>query len=469
LILQHDIGKQTLLQELKRLNNGHVLPDTTKHEKADVVSTQYPALKNQYLLFHIKKSVVTGMGFFQWYNPHVLADTTNIENAIMPPPRGAMGPARNRRRPNWPVPIAPRGGSAEGARKFYFLIKATQKLSLRGKVLNKRLNDSRKLIITMLVLPLLFIMILAGCENKGTDRPIEKVPVQLKWQHSAQFAGFYIAEQKGYYAAENIAVTLKSRPPQLSNEKMVADLTSENNFFTIMGGEFLLAARKKGAPIKAIAVVFQRNPYVYATLKNSKINRPQDFIGKKLMLPPDGEIQHAALMKKLGIPWDEIEYIPYDREGNFLKSGQIDVQMVYRPGSGLGLEEQGLELKFIWLDDYDIRPYADTIVTTEKMIQERPVLVEGFLRASLKGWRYAIENPEEAVSVILSYNSTLSREQQMRMMQIQTPLIHTGGHQLGWMEPAIWQDMQALFHKTNDKLIVNPVYTMEFLHRIYGH
>ena len=55
-------------------------------------------------------------------NGHVLADTTNIENAIMPPPRGAMGPARNRRRLNWPVPIAPRGGSAEVARKFYFLI-----------------------------------------------------------------------------------------------------------------------------------------------------------------------------------------------------------------------------------------------------------------------------------------------------------------------------------------------------------
>ena len=57
------------------------------------------------------------------YNPHVLADTTNIENAIMPPPRGAMGPARNRRRLNWPVPIAFGGGSAEAAWKFYFLIK----------------------------------------------------------------------------------------------------------------------------------------------------------------------------------------------------------------------------------------------------------------------------------------------------------------------------------------------------------
>jgi len=314
----------------------------------------------------------------------------------------------------------------------------------------------------------LFAAFLTGCENKEAEIPIQKVPVQLKWQHSAQFSGFYVAQQKGYYAAENIAVTLKARSPHLTNENMVTHLIEEKTLFAIMGGEFLLAARKKGVPIMAIAVVFQRNPYVYATLKNSTIKRPQDFIGKKIMLPPDGKIQHAALMEKVGIPWDGIKYIPYDREADFLKDGQIDVQMVYRPGSGLALEERGLDLDFIWLDDYDIRSYADTIVTTEKLIQESPDLVEGFLRASLKGWRHAIENPEEAVSVTLSYNSTLGREQQVRMMQIQTPLVHTGGHRLGWMEAAVWQDMQELFHKNNDTLVVAPAYTMEFLHGIYG-
>ena len=337
----------------------------------------------------------------------------------------------------------------------------------RDRVFNGLLNGARKFTINIFVLSFLLTAILASCKNKEADIPIQKVPVQLKWKHSAQFAGFYVAQQKGFYAAEHIAVTLKARPPHLTNENMVTDLIEEKNLFTIMGGEFLLAARKKGVPITAIAVVFQRNPYVYATLKNSTIKRPQDFIGKKLMLSPDGEIQHRALMEKLGIPWDDIKYIPYDREADFLKEGQIDVQMVYRPGSGLALEERGLDLDFIWLDDYDIRPYADTIVTTEKLIGEKPVLVEGFLRASLKGWRHAIENPEDAVSVTLSYDSTLVREQQMRMMQIQIPLVHTGDHRLGWMEPAVWQDMQALFHKTNDKLIVTPVYTMEFLHRIY--
>lgn len=338
----------------------------------------------------------------------------------------------------------------------------------RKKVRNAIRSGSGKIITVMLVLSFLLTPILIGCENKKADMPIEKVPVQLKWRHSAQFVGFYIAQQKGYYAAKNIAVTLKPRIPHLTNEDMVTDLIGEKRFFTIMGGEFLLDARKKGVPIKAIAVVFQRNPYVYATLKGSTIKRPQDFIGKKIMLPPDGRIQHAALLKKLGIPWDKMKYAPYDRKADFLKNEQIDVQMVYRPGSGLALEERGLELDFIWLDDYDIKPYADTIVTTEKLIREKPDLVENFLRASLKGWRYAIENPEDAVSVTMDYNSTLDRAQQIRMMQIQTPLIHSGGHQLGWMEPAVWQEMQNLFHQTDDKLIVDPVFTMYFLHRIYG-
>jgi len=325
-----------------------------------------------------------------------------------------------------------------------------------------------KILSTIIILLLLSIILLFGCERQETKAPVINVPVQLKWRHSAQFAGFYIAEKNGFYAAENISVSLKPRLPSLSNEKMTAELISEKTLFTIMGGDFVLAERAKGTPITAIAVVFQRNPYVYATLKGSEIKRPRDFIGKRMMIPLDGEIQHAALMKKLGIPLSEIEYQPHDRQADFLKNGRIDVQMVYRPGAGLALEEKGVELDFIWLDDYDIRPYADTIVTTGKMIREKPALVEGFLRASLKGWRYAIENPEEAVAVDLAYNPTLIREQQMRMMQVQTPLIHTGGHPIGWMDPAVWRDMQKLFHKTDDTLAISQVYTMNFLNRIYG-
>jgi len=319
--------------------------------------------------------------------------------------------------------------------------------------------------------PVLLVLLLTvpiGCESQKAKVPLAKVPVQLKWRHQAQFAGFYIAQKQGFYTAENMDVSLIPRKPSLSNEEMITDLVSGKSNFAIMGGDFLLAARVQGNPIVSIAVIFQRNPYVYATRKGSPIKRPQDLVGKKIMLPPDGRIQHAALMKKLGIAENEIEYLPYDRDATLLANGRIDAQMAYRTGSGLVLEANGLELDFIWLADYGVRLYADSIVTTERMIQEHPDLVEGFLRASLKGWRHAIENPAEALAATMATDATLVREHQLRMLQIQTPLIHTGENQIGWMDPIVWQDMQIILKITDDKFNISSAYTMDFLYRIYG-
>ncbi|MBU1343271.1 MAG: ABC transporter substrate-binding protein [Proteobacteria bacterium] len=320
----------------------------------------------------------------------------------------------------------------------------------------------------LLAVLVLLATVQTGCETQQPKPVPEKVPVQLKWHHQAQFAGFYIAEKKGFYGAENIHVSLKSRTPGMSNKQVVDELVRGESLFAVLGGDSLLTERALGAPIVSIAVIFQRNPYAYATLKGSKIHRPQDFVGKKIMLPPDGKLQHAALMKKLGLSDNDIEYLPYDRDSDVLSTGKIDAQMVYRPGSGLALEDKGRQLSFIWVEDYGIRLYADTIVTTEKTIKEKPDLVEKFLRASLKGWRYAIENPEEAVAVTLAMDPALVRDQQMRMLKIQTPLIHTGEHQIGWMEQAVWQDMQKIFRISEDKLNINSAFSMEFLFRIYG-
>ena len=66
-----------------------------------------------------------------------------------------------------------------------------------------------------------------------------------------------------------------------------------------------------------------------------------------------------------------------------------------------------------------IRLYADTIITTERMVEENPDLVERFLRATLNGWRYAIENSAEAVDITLQFDATLTRDRQMRMMEVQ--------------------------------------------------
>ena len=316
------------------------------------------------------------------------------------------------------------------------------------------------------VLLILVTSFLAACTPGEVKGPPDEVTVQLKWIHQAQFAGFYVPDKKGFYAEENINVTLNAGSPSISPDTMISDLASGETDFAIVGGDILLYARSVGKPLVAIAVIFQRNPRVYVTLKDSGIIRPQDLVGKKVMIPNDGIIQHDVLLNKLGIAEDSIELIPYERDIKPLTTGLIDAHMLYRTGLALAFGEAGYELNFIWVDNYGIRFYADTIITTERMVVENPDLVERFLRATLKGWRYAIEHSAEAVDITLQYDATLARDRQMRMMEVQTPLIHTGKSELGWMDRSVWDKMQNLL--LEEEIEIDKAFTMQFLNEIYS-
>ena len=313
---------------------------------------------------------------------------------------------------------------------------------------------------------ILMISFLAACTPGEVKGPPDEVTVQLKWIHQAQFAGFYIADKKGFYAEENINVTLNVGGTNISSETMISDLVDGNTDFAIVGGDLLIEARLSGKPVVAIAVIFQRNPRVYVTLKGSGIVNPEDLAGKRIMVPDDGIIQHYTLLRKLGIDEGSIEIIPYERDITPLTTGLIDAHMIYRTGLALAFEEAGYELNFIWVEDYGIHLYADTIITTERMIEENPDLVERFLRATLRGWRYAIENSAEAVDITLQFDATLNRDRQMRMMEVQIPLIHTGKSELGWMDRSVWDEMHDIF--LEEEIEIDEVYTMQFLNKIYS-
>jgi len=214
--------------------------------------------------------------------------------------------------------------------------------------------------------------VVAGVGCAGVEKPAAQVSVQLKWIHQAQFVGIYAADQKGFYTEENIDVTIKPGGIDIPPDKMITDLISGDTTFAIVGGDQVLIDRSQDKPIVAIAVIFQRNPHVYVSLKGSGIKRPQDLVGKKVMVSDHGTIQHQALLKKLGIDPETIELIPYQRDVTPLITGQIDAHMVYRTGTGLAFDETGYELNFIWLDDYGIRFYADTIVASEELVQQGP-------------------------------------------------------------------------------------------------
>jgi ABC-type nitrate/sulfonate/bicarbonate transport system substrate-binding protein len=143
---------------------------------------------------------------------------------------------------------------------------------------------------------------------------------------------------------------------------------------------------------------------------------------------------------------------------------------VYLTNEVISARSAGYEINVIYPDDYGIHNYADTIVTTDEMIAANPDLVRRFLRATLRGWTFAVENPTAIAPMIRVYAPQADSTLETAKMTASIPLINTGEDTIGWMKAEIWSGMERIFYDQGVltlPLDVTQVYTMQFLADIY--
>ena len=127
------------------------------------------------------------------------------------------------------------------------------------------------------VLALLWIAGLSACAPRESKKTLDEVTVQLKWVHQAQFAGFYWAQEKGYYAQENLKVRFREGGQGIDSAQPVISGEAD---FGVITPEDVLIKRSQGAPLTAIAAIYRRSAVVFVALADSGIIRPSDFLGK---------------------------------------------------------------------------------------------------------------------------------------------------------------------------------------------
>ncbi|OGF27247.1 hypothetical protein A2331_03700 [Candidatus Falkowbacteria bacterium RIFOXYB2_FULL_34_18] len=329
--------------------------------------------------------------------------------------------------------------------------------------------------IFFLGLIITIISIISGCALQKKSPKLENVTLKLKWLHQAQFAGNYAAKEKGIYEKYGLNTTLE---PFSFESPTIEAVVSGKAEFGITGADELMLAREKGLPIKALAVIYKTNPVCAYSLQNSNITKPQDFLGKTIGIEraSDGTevnigILYSAMMSRLGINREKINEITIGYDASELLAGKTDISTGYIINEPHQVVEAGQKVNTILMADYGVNMYADVLFTTEDIINKKPDLVEKFVRATLDGWQFAIENQEETIDMILKYAVNSSREHQKYMLETSIPLIYTGDSPLGWMDAKQWEGVQrTLFDQEILKKPIRPenAYTMEFLNKIYN-
>jgi len=206
-------------------------------------------------------------------------------------------------------------------------------------------------------------------------------------------------------------------------------------------------------------------------LKTTGITRPQDFVGKTIRTPAPLAPTLHAMMSRLGVSQDQYTEVDPPSEVEEFASGRVPVWGAYLNALTLSVQNAGYEINIIYPDDYGVHFYSDTLIATDDFIAKNPDLVRRFLRASLKGWTFAVENPDKIGPMVLNYVPDTDPELENAKMIASIPLVNTGEDFIGWMKPEVWAGMEQTLREQG--VITNPLdveqaYTLQFLEELYN-
>ncbi|QQS34768.1 MAG: ABC transporter substrate-binding protein [Ignavibacteriales bacterium] len=269
---------------------------------------------------------------------------------------------------------------------------------------------------------ILVIVSIIGNGCKSNSREVVNVKCALKWIHHSQFAGLYVAEEKGLFRNNNINLTFL--PGGLGKNEIIA-VTSGDAQIGITSAEQILIARSRGINVKCLAVIFRFSPVCFFSKKNKQILTPFDFIGKRVAVQhgTNVEIEYSILLKELGIDELLINEIPTSHNLQLFFEDKIDVWNGYIFNEPLIAEEHGMTLNIIQAKDYGINFYADCIFATDSFIEKNPEKINNLVNAMLKGWMLVYENQKESVNSVLRKNKNLDFANEFRKIEMIKNLI----------------------------------------------
>lgn len=266
----------------------------------------------------------------------------------------------------------------------------------------------------------------------------EKLSLQLRWLHQFQFAGYYMALDKGFYRQAGLDVEIREGGPTAPKPLDVL-LAGEADFAIANSG--LVIARMAGKPVVALAALMQRSPIVWIVRADSGIHSPHDLAGKRVMLlPPPESAELRITLAREGIDPKRLQMLETSFDPQDLIDGKTDAYDGYISNEPYWLQQRGIAFRLIDPHDYGVNFYNDVLTTHEALLRKRPRQVEAFIRASLEGWRYALDNLEESVQLIhRRYAPDKSLEHLRFEAQALKQLIMPELVQLGHMNPGRWQ------------------------------
>jgi NitT/TauT family transport system substrate-binding protein len=294
------------------------------------------------------------------------------------------------------------------------------------------------------------------------------VTFQLNWTAGGPNAGFAAAAAEGYYKQAGLDVTIVQGNGSANTAQLVASGRAQLAYADAVAVSQLIA---KGAPMRIVATIYQSNPNEVSALKKTGIKSLKDLVGKKVGVPA-GSSQTTMLpllLKANGLKESDMQMInmPVAAMVPSLLQGQVDAILGSMDAYQIQLEQQGAELDNFRFADFGVPTVSTSIFASNSFIKDNPDLLKKFIAASLKGWSFALDNPDKTVKHVKSIFPDVNEKLATAELAAITPLFCSGGAKfIGKAEDAHWTRTQDLLSEV--KLLPEgqdpkSYYTNEFL------
>jgi ABC-type nitrate/sulfonate/bicarbonate transport system substrate-binding protein len=215
---------------------------------------------------------------------------------------------------------------------------------------------------------------------------------RLSWIKNVEFAGSYIADNKGYYKAQGFS-SVNLIAGGASATPMEADVATGKALFGVSSPDITGAAIVKGAPLKIIGAQYQKNPFAIMSMAKTPIKTAKDMYGKKIGVQVANTSVWTAFIKAAGLDASKITVVPVQFDPTPLTQGTVDGWFSFITNEPNELRSKGFEVTTFLLADQGYPLVSETYFTTTETISAKPDVVKAFLKAEIAGWKDNIADP----------------------------------------------------------------------------
>ncbi len=291
--------------------------------------------------------------------------------------------------------------------------------------------------LTAATLIVLLTLSLACRASDSAKQPseLEAVSLKLSWYDNVQFLGFYVAQERGYYAEEGLEAEVI---PVSSSEDMDATpgkVARGEIDFGVGGLAGLLTHQSE--PVTIIAAIYQYSPSALFARRDSGIVTLADLAGRTVAVKSDSwQTAIIALLELHGLALDDIEQVRSGFDMTPFYEGEVEVWAGFLTNEVVRARQRGLDLVTFPLYEYGVKHGDNMVYTGREALNADPDRAERFLRATLRGWEWAAANPGEAVDIMLERFPEMAADANFHLASFQAslPLMLPGGVRLGTLD-----------------------------------